>query len=109
MRCNVRKEHGLWVLTPLGAGGDPAARGPVTAASPPGSPPTRQEPQILQDPPGQPGPPIPRASRPPAAWVWDSPHGATGISPTPPLLIHHRAHPSTGDDGDVPEYEPAAT
>ena len=32
---------------------------------------------------------------PPAAWIWTSPHGAQGISPTPPLLAPHT---STAED-----------
>lgn len=53
-RCNLQKEHGLWVLTPLQRGEDD--RSSECSDSPPGT------------------------------WVWSSPHGATGLSPTPPLI-----------------------
>lgn len=56
-RCNLLKEHGLWILSPLA---------PAEAS---------------------PGPAQPAPSAPPAAWLWESPHGAVGTSPTPPLII----------------------
>lgn len=53
-RCNLLKEHGLWILSPLDH---------------------EESDQSTEDP-----------ASPPGAWVWSSPHGATGSSPTPPLV-----------------------
>ncbi|ASK66408.1 HNH endonuclease [Brachybacterium avium] len=59
-RCNLLKEHGLWVLTPVSRTGSGDDSGP--------------------------GDDPPAGAAPPAAWIWNSPHGAMGISPTPPLI-----------------------
>ena len=68
VRCNLLKEHGLWVLAPL-SGENRSATAPEPAS-------------------------------PPAAWFWTSPHGAQGISWTPPMLS-----PPTGDP--PPDLPPA--
>ena len=65
VRCNLLKEHGLWVLAPL------------TAENRAGT--------------------APESASPPAAWLWTSPHGAQGISWTPPILS-----PPTGEPPPVP-------
>ena len=81
-RCNLLKEHGLWVLSPLSRSGtgadlpDPLpARGADTAE------------ESLSDP-----------SAPPGAWIWTSPHGAAGSSPTPPLITPWPDPPPEEDD-----------
>lgn len=71
-RCNLLKEHGLWILSPLSgsrSGGD-VVEGP---------------PERRSDP-----------SAPPGAWLWVSPHGAVGASPTPPLISPWPDPPSDG-------------
>ena len=72
-RCNLLKEHGLWVLTPLSRG--------------------ESEPDTE------------RAASPPGVWVWSSPHGATGASPTPPLIITWPDGP--GEDDEPPGPSPS--
>ncbi|MGP9538685.1 DUF222 domain-containing protein [Brachybacterium sp. AOP43-C2-M15] len=77
-RCNLLKEHGLWVLTPLSrAGTEPGSVDPAEAPPP--------------------------STTPPAAWAWTSPHGATGISPTPPLIAPSLDHPPPDDDRREPD------
>ncbi|MGO1686465.1 MAG: HNH endonuclease, partial [Brachybacterium sp.] len=69
-RCNLLKEHGLWILSPLSrseAGGDT-----IEPLAPTG---TGSPVETHSDP-----------SAPPGAWLWVSPHGAVGMSPTPPLV-----------------------
>ncbi|HEX7351732.1 HNH endonuclease signature motif containing protein [Brachybacterium sp.] len=69
-RCNLLKEHGLWILSPLSRsrtrGEDAASHQGSRADS------TDQSPSD--------------SSIPPAGWLWVSPHGALGASPTPPLI-----------------------
>ena len=86
-RCNLLKEHGLWVLSPLSRSGtgsglpDPlAAKGPGPAE------------ESLSDP-----------SVPPGAWIWTSPHGAVGTSSTPPLITPWPGLPPEDDDHQGPE------
>ncbi|MFC7373759.1 MULTISPECIES: DUF222 domain-containing protein [unclassified Brachybacterium] len=66
VRCNLLKEHGRWVLTPL-TSTDPAATGraPTTA---------------------DPTDPTAPAATDPRGWAWQSPHGAHATSRTPRLL-----------------------
>ncbi|GAA4531412.1 HNH endonuclease signature motif containing protein [Brachybacterium paraconglomeratum] len=48
---------------------------------------------------------------PPAAWIWTSPHGAQGISPTPPLVAPHTStaedRPSDEGGSDQPKGQAA--
>lgn len=68
VRCNLLKEHGLWLLEVLT--GEASSASVSTASGE-----TSESAQA----PGS-------ADAPPAAWVWTSPHGARGISWRPPLL-----------------------
>lgn len=111
VRCNLLKEHGLWVLTPLGPAEADAAHDGMqgaTTASPGRTPssvstasPSRTPSRIprtttrASEPASKPG----RPQSPPAAWAWTSPHGAQGISPTPPLLTPRP--PTTEDKGSI--------
>ncbi len=85
-RCNLLKEHGLWVLSPLSRSrtGDDASESHTGTGTDHSGP-------ALSDP-----------SMPPGAWIWSSPHGAVGTSPTPPLITPRPAPPSEGDDHEGP-------
>src|SRR5699024_2892627 len=50
-------------------------------------------------------PPVPPdPGTPPRAWSWTSPHGATGVSPTPPLITPGPDPTSVaGEDPDAPD------
>ena len=95
VRCNLLKEHGLWVLTPIGPDG-------VAAPAPASSPIPASSAELT------------RSQSPPYAWIWSSPHGAQGVSLTPPLRAPRA--PTTDDEGaaagaDPPtplEFPPAA-
>nr|WP_245822678.1 HNH endonuclease signature motif containing protein [Brachybacterium avium] len=81
VRCNLLKEHGLWVLVPLTG---------ENAPNPVSTQPSDTTPDTL----GTPGTPSssPAASTPPTAWFWTSPHGAQGVSWTPRCSPrHHRS------------------
>lgn len=81
-RCNLLKELGLWVLSPLTSsqrGAD--LRDPLDNAGDVQSGEARTAP-----------------SSPPAAWVWSSPHGAVGVSPTSPLTTPWPDPPLPADD-----------
>lgn len=68
-RCNLLKEHGLWILSALTAAQRSAdLRNPLDDTA-------EEQPEESRTNP----------SAPPAAWVWSSPHGAIGVSPTPSL------------------------
>ncbi|ATG52786.1 HNH endonuclease [Brachybacterium vulturis] len=85
-RCNLLKEHGLWVLSPLSrsqTGSDGPDPRTGTGA-------------------GRSGPAHPDPSVPPGAWIWSSPHGAVGTSPTPPLITPWPDPPPEEDDHDDP-------
>ena len=97
VRCNLLKELGLWVLSPLSrsdtaidsvatdtAAADIAAAGSTTGSESEAS--TADSATTLADP-----------SSPPRAWIWSSPHGAVGISFTPSQFT-----PSS----DPPSYDP---
>jgi hypothetical protein len=89
VRCNLLKELGLWVLSPLRLAD--AERG-VTGIAP-------------ED------PADPAVA--PAAWIWTSPHGATGISPTPPLVtpwpgLLPADDPGDGEDPAAPDPPPGS-
>src|SRR5699024_1162676 len=68
-RCNMLKEHGLWVLSPLSRSG--------TVADLPDPLPARRAHTAEEA--------LSAPSAPPAAGLCTSPHGAAGSSPTPPL------------------------
>ena len=93
IRCNLLKELGLWILAPL-TGTEPA-RDIGTTGTTDAEPTTR----AASRPPVPPDP-----GTPPRAWSWTSPHGATGISPTPPLITPGPDPTSvTGEDPDAPD------
>lgn len=102
VRCNLLKEYGLWVLAPLTGGTIPdSAAEPVRSSeSAPGA----------SDQAGS----ASAASSPPTAWFWTSPHGAQGISWTPPILTPAAsalsappsAPPTDSDPPPMPPSEP---
>ena len=93
IRCNLLKELGLWILAPLT--GTAPARDIDTTGTTDAEPTTR----AASRPPVPPDP-----GTPPRAWSWTSPHGATGISPTPPLITPGPDPTSvTGEDPDAPD------
>lgn len=108
-RCNLLKEHGLWVLTPH--------ERRTTSDSDPGAPsgaetdiPIDGEPDApLDDPPGAGSGtrPRPDPSAPPRAWIWASPHGAHGTSTTPPLITPWPDPPPEGPTETQPGDRPA--
>lgn len=102
VRCNLLKELGLWVLSPLSrshAAADMTAAGMATgpAIGPATGPATETGAEtgteaeaddsrtVLTDP-----------SSPPRAWIWNSPHGAIGISYTPSQLTPSQFTPWPG-------------
>ncbi|MDN6400064.1 MAG: HNH endonuclease [Brachybacterium sp.] len=97
VRCNLLKEHGLWIIAPLTA----ESATTVETASSPGTAPVVSDSTATHDsPPGE--------ARPPAAWFWTSPHGAQGISWTPPIVSPPR-DPRPGSDppsSDPPRSDP---
>jgi hypothetical protein len=104
VRCNLLKEYGLWVLALLSTEGPEVESGGAgqTAVLHRGGDPA--EPRATA------GSPPPSQDKPPAAWVWTSPHGAQGISPTPMILPPpdppvEESHP--GEEGLDPPPEPA--
>ncbi|GAA1484627.1 HNH endonuclease [Brachybacterium fresconis] len=116
VRCNLLKELGLWVLTPLGPG-DLDSAGPTTAGVGPGRDDTAQHDTAQrgtvwattdENKSGTAG------SSPSHGWAWTSPHGAQGISATPRLLgsaltgaARHGPDPQEPDPGStVPGDEP---
>jgi len=84
VRCNLLKEHGLWVLAPL-------TSEPTTAFT---------TEQARDDVPAR-GKETALGSAP-SAWSWTSPHGAQGISWTPPILAASASAPP-------PDSSPADT
>ena len=93
IRCNLLKELGLWILAPLT--GTAPARDIDTTGTTDAEPTTR----AASRPPVPPDP-----GTPPRAWSWTSPHGATGVSPTPPLITPGPDPTSvTGEDPDAPD------
>lgn len=93
VRCNLLKERGTWVLAPRSreqvATGEPGAGSGQTPTTP---------------------------ATPPAAWSWTSPHGAQGLSWTPPMLAppavpaadaDPRIHPSVEPDPPPQDVPPA--
>ena len=106
VRCNLLKEHGLWVLTalaPTNSDVDPNLTEAGSAESDPHQPGTR----LTAKTPASTGHRTPTPQPPPAAWIWTSPHGAQGISTTPPMLAPRTSptedRPSDGDDSDPTE------
>lgn len=92
-RCNLLKEHGLWILSPLNrseAGG--ATIEPLTSTG------TGSPVETHSDP-----------SAPPGAWLWVSPHGAVGMSPTPPLVTPWPGPPPDDNDHDHKGPAPGAS
>ncbi|ATG52431.1 HNH endonuclease [Brachybacterium vulturis] len=89
VRCNLLKEHGLWVLAPLSGESAPSTASAPTSDGTPGTPGTPSAP--------------PPASSPPTAWFWTSPHGAQGISWTPPMLA---PPPPEAPPGPAPASDP---
>lgn len=93
-RCNFLKEHGLWILSPL-------SRAQTSTDRPDALTGTEAGPS--QETPSDP-------SVPPGAWIWASPHGAVGTSPTPPLITPWPDPPPEEEDHGGPEppgMEPA--
>ncbi|MGO1567148.1 MAG: DUF222 domain-containing protein, partial [Brachybacterium sp.] len=81
VRCNLLKEHGLWVIVRWNAtGAIPTEPVSQTETSQYETSPT----EASQPEPSQPE--TSQADRPPIAWFWSSPHGAQGISYTPAML-----------------------
>jgi len=123
-RCNLLKELGLWVLTPLsraqndrGIGGaaptqadgtdpvesdgaTPAKAGDVTAATPDGTASVTPDGTAPADAEGPDPEDVAGTPAPPSAWIWSSPHGATGISPTPPLITPRPEPPAAEEPAD---------
>ena len=85
-RCNLLKEHGLWILSPLSR--------PRTS--------TDISDPLAETGAGDPEESSPAPSAPPWAWVWSSPHGAVGTSPTPPLITPRPGPPPEEDDHEGP-------
>ncbi|AXK44380.1 HNH endonuclease [Brachybacterium saurashtrense] len=106
-RCNLLKEHGLWVLTPherrTTSVSDPDA--------PSGAKPDAQSDAPLDDRPGAGSGTRPRSdpSAPPRAWIWASPHGAHGTSSTPPLITPWPDPPPEGPTETQPGDRPAGS
>ncbi|WP_345081988.1 HNH endonuclease [Brachybacterium paraconglomeratum] len=107
VRCNLLKELGLWVLSPLSRSHaatdtdatdtdatDTAATAMTAASSTTGSESeagAADSANTRADP-----------SSPPRAWIWSSPHGAVGISFTPSQFTPSSDPPSSGAPSSVP-------
>ena len=86
VRCNLLKELGLWVLSPLSR-----FRGAAdSAATDTAAPGTADSATTFADP-----------SSPPRAWIWSSPHGAVGISFTPSQFLPSSDPPPEEQCGDA--------
>lgn len=100
VRCNLLKEHGGWVLTPLSPeprGDEPPANAHEATSAPDSSGFGTSATDVRASE-ASPPPPLPPSNNPPPptsspqhtalpfGWGWLSPHGATGINRRRPLL-----------------------